>query len=92
MGQAGSDSTPLLTTAKSGLWVARSLSYERLLSLLSQCEFSIAKSQQGCQMNAVELENYETLYKKIETGIESVKSEIVDAKEELSEAKQVHML
>lgn len=66
-----------------------SLSYERLMSQLSQCEFSIAKSQQGCKMNAIELENYETLYKQIDSGTEAVKAEIVQAKEELSKAKQI---
>ncbi|XP_037071736.1 THO complex subunit 7 homolog [Pollicipes pollicipes] len=66
-----------------------SLTYERLMSQLSQCEFSIAKSQQGCKMNAIELENYETLYKQIDSGTELVKAEIVQAKEELNKAKQI---
>ena len=67
----------------------RYLTHERLLSQLSQCEFSIAKSQLGWKMNETELENYETLYKQIDTGTEAVKAEIVKAKEELSAAKQV---
>jgi len=66
-----------------------SLTCERLLSQLSQCEFSIAKSQQDCAMNTAELDNYESLYTKIDTGTETVKAEIVEAKEELTRAKQV---
>ena len=61
------------------------------MSQLSQCEFSIAKSQLGCRMNETELENYETLYTQIDTGTEAVKAEIVQAKEELSAAKQVFL-
>jgi len=66
-----------------------SLTCERLLSQLSQCEFSIAKSQQDCAMNTAELDNYESLYTKIDAGTETVKAEIVEAKEELTRAKQV---
>ena len=75
----------LMTDASS----CSSLTHERLLSQLSQCEFSIAKSQLGWKMNETELENYETLYKQIDAGTEAVKAEIGKAKEELSAAKQV---
>ena len=43
-------------------------------------------------MNETELDNYETLYKQIDTGTEAVKAEIVQAKEELNAAKQVGYL
>lgn len=66
-----------------------SLTHERLMSQLSQCEFSIAKSQLGCRMNETELENYEKLYTQIDSGTETVKTEIVKAKEELNAAKQI---
>ncbi|XP_043223170.1 THO complex subunit 7 homolog [Amphibalanus amphitrite] len=66
-----------------------SLTHERLMYQLSQCEFSIAKSQLCCRMNETELKNYETLYKQIDSSTEAVKAEIVKAKEELNAAKQI---
>lgn len=43
--------------------------YQRMLSTLSQCEFSMGKTLLVYDMNLREMENYEKIYKEIECSI-----------------------
>ncbi|XP_065831617.1 THO complex subunit 7 homolog [Oscarella lobularis] len=67
----------------------QSSQYQRLLVTLSQCDFAMAKTDMVCEMNEKELERYETIYKKIETGINDAKKKINDCQEELKEARRI---
>ncbi|XP_076357303.1 THO complex subunit 7 isoform X1 [Tachypleus tridentatus] len=65
------------------------LTYERILMLLIQCEFAMVKSHQVLAMNQSEMENYEHLYQQIENRITEAQKKIQDCKAELMEAKQL---
>ncbi|XP_053207806.1 THO complex subunit 7 homolog isoform X2 [Panonychus citri] len=65
----------------------QALNYERILLMLTNCEHSMAKSQQILFMNHLEMKNYQDLYNKIEKGITDSQKKIADLKVELQQAK-----
>ncbi|XP_015791863.1 THO complex subunit 7 homolog [Tetranychus urticae] len=67
----------------------QALNYERILLMLTNCEHSMAKSQQILSMNHLEMKNYQELYNKIDTGIADSQRKIAELKAELQQAKIV---
>lgn len=65
------------------------LSLDRILSQLVNCEYTVRKSQKVARMNAVELDNYQNLSKKIKNDIKEEKKIIEKTKAALVEAKVV---
>lgn len=65
------------------------LSLDRMLGQLAYCEHTVKKSQRVAQMNAIELENYQNLSKKIKNDIKEEKKVIEKTKAALVEAKVV---
>ncbi|KAL8609903.1 hypothetical protein ACOMHN_016378 [Nucella lapillus] len=63
--------------------------HQRMLSMLSQCEFTMEKSVQVHAMNIAEQESYEKLTKDIETKIQEATEKITECKTELQEAKRI---
>ncbi|KAK7101925.1 THO complex subunit 7 homolog isoform X2 [Littorina saxatilis] len=63
--------------------------YQRMLSMLGQCEFTMEKSVQVHAMNLHEQENYEKLTKDIENKIQGATEKIAECKVELQEAKRI---
>ncbi|TRY59092.1 hypothetical protein DNTS_028629 [Danionella cerebrum] len=63
--------------------------YQRMLMTLSQCEFSMGKTLLVYNMNLKEMENYESIYKDIETSISSAHEKIAECKKEILRAKRI---
>ncbi|NWI62636.1 THOC7 protein, partial [Todus mexicanus] len=61
--------------------------YQRMLSTLSQCEFSMGKTLLVYDMNLREMENYEKIYKDIGKD-EKIPNSIAAAHEKISECKK----
>lgn len=60
-----------------------------MLAQIAQCEFVMKKSHFSSQMMKRELKNYEKISEMINTGIESIKGQIDQNKENLLIAKQI---
>ncbi|XP_054977983.1 THO complex subunit 7 homolog [Sorex araneus] len=60
--------------------------YQRMLSTLSQCEFSMGKTLLVYDMNLREMENYEKIYKEIECSIAGAHEKIA---EQILQAKRI---
>ncbi|KAJ8795441.1 hypothetical protein J1605_018456 [Eschrichtius robustus] len=54
--------------------------YQRMLSTLSQCEFSMGKTLLVYDMNLREMENFEKIYKEIECSIAGTHKKLLSAK------------
>lgn len=54
-----------------------------------QCEFSFAKTQSVLEMNKLEMQRFELIYKEIEESIEEVKGQIEAFKEELKQSRVI---
>ncbi|ESO91416.1 hypothetical protein LOTGIDRAFT_209758 [Lottia gigantea] len=65
------------------------LVYQRILSTLSQCEYTVEKSTRVYHMNKEEQENYEKLSQRIEKKIEEATEKIAECKVELQQAKRI---
>ncbi|KAL0276503.1 UNVERIFIED_CONTAM: hypothetical protein PYX00_004063 [Menopon gallinae] len=65
------------------------LSLDGMLAQLSHCEFTVKKSRRVAKMNAIELQNYQDLSKKIKQDIEEERKMIENTKTALIEAKIV---
>lgn len=63
--------------------------HDRMLAQIAQCEFVMKKSHFSSQMMKRELKNYEKISEMINTGIESIKGQIDQNKENLLIAKQI---
>ncbi|XP_061038915.1 THO complex subunit 7 homolog [Eubalaena glacialis] len=63
--------------------------YQRMLSTLSQCEFSMGKSLLVYDMNLREMENYEKIYKEIEGSIAGAHEKIAECKKQILQAKRI---
>ncbi|KAM4818320.1 PREDICTED: THO complex subunit 7 homolog [Dipodomys ordii] len=63
--------------------------YQRMLSTLSQCEFSMGKTLLVYDMNLREMENYEKIYKEIEGNIAEAHKKIAECKKEILQAKRI---
>lgn len=62
---------------------------EMMLAVISHIEFGLMRNQFIFDMNMVEQENYEKLYKKIDYDIEKAKNDIVQSKLDLQEALKI---
>lgn len=60
-----------------------------MLAQLTQCEFAVKKSQLSSQMISQELESYASTCQSIKTNIETVKSQLNIALDDLKRAKTV---
>ena len=65
------------------------LQYQRMLTQLAGIEWNMTKSRMAAAMNQAELENYEVLHQKVESGITEARGEIEGTKADLAEAKRV---
>ncbi|NWZ61166.1 THOC7 protein, partial [Acrocephalus arundinaceus] len=73
------------------------LQYQRMLSTLSQCEFSMGKTLLVYDMNLREMENYEKIYKDIafffsffkENSIAAAHEKISECKKQILQAKRI---
>uniref|UniRef100_A0A670JA26 Uncharacterized protein n=1 Tax=Podarcis muralis TaxID=64176 RepID=A0A670JA26_PODMU len=63
--------------------------YQRMLSTLSQCEFSMGKTLLVYDMNLREMENYEKIYKDIENNIAAAHEKIAECKKQILQAKRI---
>ncbi|KAM3846914.1 THO complex subunit 7 isoform 1-T3 [Vipera latastei] len=63
--------------------------YQRMLSTLSQCEFSMGKTLLVYDMNLREMENYEKIYKDIENSIAAAHEKIAECKKQILQAKRI---
>ncbi|NWY47303.1 THOC7 protein, partial [Sylvia atricapilla] len=66
--------------------------YQRMLSTLSQCEFSMGKTLLVYDMNLREMENYEKIYKDIgkhEKIIAAAHEKISECKKQILQAKRI---
>ncbi|XP_077059367.1 THO complex subunit 7 homolog [Siphateles boraxobius] len=63
--------------------------YQRMLTSLAQCEFSMGKTLLVYNMNLKEMENYEAIYSDIETSITSAHEKIAECKKEIQRAKRI---
>ncbi|XP_040207880.1 THO complex subunit 7 homolog [Rana temporaria] len=63
--------------------------YQRMLSSLSQCSFSMGKTLLVHDMNLREMENYETIYSDIESSIAAAHEKIAECKKQILQAKQI---
>ncbi|KAK4815115.1 hypothetical protein QYF61_016623, partial [Mycteria americana] len=63
--------------------------YQRMLSTLSQCEFSMGKTLLVYDMNLREMENYEKIYKDIENSITAAHEKISECKKQILQAKRI---
>ncbi|XP_058144574.1 THO complex subunit 7 isoform X1 [Dasypus novemcinctus] len=63
--------------------------YQRMLSTLSQCEFSMGKTLLVYDMNLREMENYEKIYKEIECSIAGAHEKIAECKKQILQAKRI---
>ncbi|CAH2312989.1 THO complex subunit 7 [Pelobates cultripes] len=63
--------------------------YQRMLSTLSQCEFSMGKTLLVHDMNLREMENYEKIYNDIESSIAAAHEKIAECKKQILQAKRI---
>ncbi|ELW66591.1 THO complex subunit 7 like protein [Tupaia chinensis] len=63
--------------------------YQRILSTLSQCEFSMHKTLLVHDRNLREMKNYETIYKKIEWSIAGAHEKIAECQKQILQAKRI---
>lgn len=63
--------------------------YDRMLCQLSQCEFTVKKSEFAAKMMENELQNYQAISKTIDSGIEHAKVQIDQSKQNLVLAKKI---
>ncbi|XP_006001172.1 THO complex subunit 7 homolog [Latimeria chalumnae] len=63
--------------------------YQRNLCTLSQCEFSMGKTLLVYDMNLREMENYEKIYKEIESSITAAHEKIAECKKQILQAKRI---
>lgn len=63
--------------------------HDRMLAQIAQCEFVMKKSHFSSQMMKRELKNYEKISEMINTGIENIKGQIDQNKDNLLIAKQI---
>ncbi|XP_063282907.1 THO complex subunit 7 homolog [Pelobates fuscus] len=63
--------------------------YQRMLSTLSQCEFSMGKTLLVHDMNLREMENYEEIYNNIESSIAAAHEKIAECKKQILQAKRI---
>ncbi|XP_075430851.1 THO complex subunit 7 isoform X2 [Ascaphus truei] len=63
--------------------------YQRMLSTLSQCEFSMGKTLLVHDMNLREMENYEKIYFDIESSIAAAHEKISECKKQILQAKRI---
>ncbi|XP_067287331.1 THO complex subunit 7 homolog [Pseudorasbora parva] len=63
--------------------------YQRMLTSLAQCEFSMGKTLLVYNMNLKEMENYEEIYADIEKSITSAHEKIAECKKEIQRAKRI---
>ncbi|KAM4021989.1 THO complex subunit 7 [Anomaloglossus baeobatrachus] len=63
--------------------------YQRMLSSLSQCSFSMGKTLLVHDMNLREMENYEKIYSDIESSIAAAHDKIAECKKQILQAKRI---
>ncbi|KAM9324435.1 THO complex subunit 7 [Gastrophryne carolinensis] len=63
--------------------------YQRMLSTLSQCSFSMGKTLLVHDMNLREMENYEKIYSDIESNIAAAHEKIAECKKQILQAKRI---
>ncbi|KAM5148755.1 THO complex subunit 7 isoform 1-T1 [Mantella aurantiaca] len=63
--------------------------YQRMLSTLSQCSFSMGKTLLVHDMNLREMENYEKIYSDIESSIAAAHEKIAECKKQILQAKRI---
>ncbi|XP_044157035.1 THO complex subunit 7 homolog [Bufo gargarizans] len=63
--------------------------YQRMLSTLSQCSFSMGKTLLVHDMNLREMENYEKIYSDIEGSIAAAHEKIAECKKQILQAKRI---
>ncbi|XP_072276919.1 THO complex subunit 7 [Pyxicephalus adspersus] len=63
--------------------------YQRMLSSLSQCSFSMGKTLLVHDMNLREMENYEKIYSDIESSIAAAHEKIGECKKQILQAKRI---
>ncbi|XP_059385367.1 THO complex subunit 7 homolog [Carassius carassius] len=63
--------------------------YQRMVTSLAQCEFSMGKTLLVYDMNLKEMENYEAIYADIEKSITSAHDKIAECKKEIQRAKRI---
>ncbi|KAG9483605.1 hypothetical protein GDO78_009496 [Eleutherodactylus coqui] len=63
--------------------------YQRMLSSLSQCSFSMGKTLLVHDMNLREMENYEKIYSDIESSITAAHEKISECKKQILQAKRI---
>jgi THO complex subunit 7 len=63
--------------------------YEQMIASLSHAEFGLLRNQFILDMNKMEQDNYDELYKRIDGEIEKAKKKILDSKLELQEARKI---
>ncbi|XP_068109896.1 THO complex subunit 7 homolog [Hyperolius riggenbachi] len=63
--------------------------YQRMLSTLSQCSFSMGKTLLVHDMNLREMENYEKIYNDIESSIAAAHEKIAECKKQILQAKRI---
>ncbi|XP_051956878.1 THO complex subunit 7 homolog [Xyrauchen texanus] len=63
--------------------------YQRMLTSLAQCEYSMGKTLLVYDMNLKEMENYEEIYADIGKSITSAHEKIVECKKEILRAKRI---
>ncbi|KAG8557016.1 hypothetical protein GDO81_018292 [Engystomops pustulosus] len=63
--------------------------YQRMLSSLSQCSFSMGKTLLVHDMNLREMENYEKIYSDIESSIAAAHEKIAECKKQILQAKRI---
>jgi THO complex subunit 7 len=63
--------------------------YDQMVASLSHAEFGLLRNQFILDMNKMEQDNYDELYKRIDGEIEKAKRKIVESKLELQEARKI---
>ncbi|XP_069493740.1 THO complex subunit 7 homolog [Ambystoma mexicanum] len=63
--------------------------YQLMLSMLSQCEFSMGKALLVYDMNLREMTNYKQMYTDIECSIAAAHEKIADYKKQILQAKRI---
>lgn len=64
-------------------------SYQKMLFTLEQCDYSFQKTQLILEMNKAEMDRYSVLNSEIEQSIKERQENIVSAREDLKEAKEI---
>lgn len=63
--------------------------YNKMLILLTQCNFNIVKTSQVYEMNQKEMQNYKKLFEEIEENIKKANEQISECKKDLDEGKTI---